>query len=274
MALGHWLDEETVASAGRTLMRDLVFITQGLSVVFGGLSALNQLDLEIFRGEIVGLIGPNGAGKTTAFNAFSGLVKPSLGKVFFQGTDVTGWSPPRIARAGMARTFQNIRLYSDLTVLENVMVAGHALIRYSFIEAITGLGRFTADERRLRAKARQLLDLMGLLPFAGEKAQSLPYGSQRKLEMARALALDPTLLLLDEPVAGMNPNETIEFGELLLRAHNQLGLTTCLIEHDMGFVMDICHKIKVLDHGIPIAVGTPEEIRADEAVIAAYLGES
>lgn len=250
-----------------------LFITHNLSVTFGGLAALTNLDLEILTGEIVGLIGPNGAGKTTAFNAVTGLAEPSSGTVLFRGQDITGWSAPRIARAGMARTFQNIRLYSDLSVIENVMVAGHALVRYTFLEAIAGLGRFSVDERNLRQKAERLLEFMGLIHLAGEKAQSLPYGSQRKLEMARALALDPALLLLDEPVAGMNPQETVGFGELLLKIHKDLQLTTCLIEHDMGFVMDICHKIKVLDHGIPIACGTPAQIRADGRVIAAYLGE-
>jgi branched-chain amino acid transport system ATP-binding protein len=239
---------------------------------FGGLCALSGLDLSIHSGEIVGLIGPNGAGKTTAFNAITGLTKPTSGRVIFRGTDVTGWSAPRLARAGIARTFQNIRLYGDLTVIENVLVAGHALIRYSFLEAIAGVGRFVRDERTLREKAHNLLELMGLEDLAGEKALSLPYGSQRKLEMARALALNPQVLLLDEPVAGMNPIETIEFGEVLLKIHEQLSLTTCLIEHDMGFVMDVCHKIQVLDHGTPIACGTPEQIRADEKVIAAYLG--
>jgi branched-chain amino acid transport system ATP-binding protein len=253
-------------------MKDPFFLTHNLTVTFGGLAALTNLDLEIHPGEIVGLIGPNGAGKTTAFNAVTGLAKPSSGTVLFQGQDITAWGAPLIARAGMARTFQNIRLYSDLSVIENVMVAGHALIRYTFLEAIAGIGRFGADERRLREKAERLLERMGLIHLANEKAQSLPYGSQRKLEMARALALDPALLLLDEPVAGMNPQETIGFGELLVNLHQDLHLTTCLIEHDMGFVMDICHKIKVLDHGTPIACGTPAEIRADERVIAAYLG--
>ncbi len=253
-------------------MGEPLFKTERLSVRFGGLAALVGLDLEILQGEIVGLIGPNGAGKTTAFNAITGLAKPSEGKVIFQGQDVTGWPATRIARNGIARTFQNIRLYTDLTLVENVMVAGHSAIRYSFMEALAGAGRFAYDEKQLRQKAENLLELMGLINMAGEKAQSLPYGSQRRLEVARALALNPSLLLLDEPVAGMNPVETIEFGELLGTLHSDLSLTVCLIDHDMGFVMDVCHKIKVIDHGIPIAWGNPEQIRNDEKVIAAYLG--
>lgn len=245
-----------------------------LSVAFGGLSALTGLDLEIRPQEIVGLIGPNGAGKTTAFNAITGTVKPTSGRVLFMDEDITGWSAPRIARNGITRTFQNIRLYDDLTVVENVMVAGHSLISYSFFEAILGLGRFRRDERHIREKAEGLLSMMGLMDAARVKAGALPYGSQRKLEIARALALDPRLLLLDEPVAGMNRSETTEFAALLVKLQEDLNLAICLIEHDMGFVMDVCHKIRVIDHGIPIAWGTAREIRQDEQVIAAYLGKA
>ena len=254
-------------------MSELLFRTEGLSVFFGGLAALRGLDLEIAQGEIVGLIGPNGAGKTTAFNAITGLVKPTEGRVLFRGDEITGRRAPWVARRGIARTFQQIRLYGDLTVAENVMVAGHSAIRYSFLEAVVGLGRFREEERRIRERAERLLGIMGLADMASAKASSLAYGSQRKLEIARALALDPVLLLLDEPVAGMNPNETIEFGELLSTLHSDFKLSIGLIDHDMRFVMDICRKIKVIDHGLPIAWGTPREIQSNEKVIAAYLGQ-
>ena len=254
-------------------MSDPLFLVRGLTVEFGGLTALSGLDMEVNTGEIVGLIGPNGAGKTTAFNAITGIVRPSAGRVYFRGTDITQWSPPRIASAGVARTFQSIRLYGDMTVAENVMVASHSAISYTFLEAVVGLGRFSREERRIQEKAEYLVDLMGLTEFAREKASSLPYGSQRKLEVARALALEPSLLLLDEPVAGMNPSETSEFSNLLQKISGDLDLSIALIEHDMGFVMKMCHSITMIDHGIPIARGTPDEIQTNEQVIAAYLGE-
>ncbi len=254
-------------------MNGTLFQTHELSVEFGGLTALNNLDLRVDTGWIVGLIGPNGAGKTTAFNAITGIVKSSKGSITFRGKDITAWNTPDIARFGIARTFQNIRLYDDLRVIENVMVAGHSSIRYSFIEAVVRIGRFGSDERAVREKAESLLELMGLQDLAGEKASSLPYGMQRRLEVARALALDPKLLLLDEPVAGMNPSETRDFGDILSKLHSERNLTIALIEHDMGFVMDVCHMIKVIDHGVPIAWGTPKEIQNNDEVIAAYLGE-
>ncbi len=249
-----------------------LFRIEQLGVNFGGLSAVAGLDLEIYPGEIVGLIGPNGAGKTTAFNAITGIVKSSTGKVFFNDVEITRFKSSVIAKMGIARTFQNIRLYDDLSVLENVMVAGHCSITYSFLEAVAGLGRFKRDETKIRDRSMELLGLMGLGSLQSEKADSLPYGSQRKLEVARALALNPKLLLLDEPVAGMNPGETADFLTLLQTAKRELKLTIALIEHDMSFVMGVCDKIKVIDHGMPIAWGSPSEIQSDSNVIAAYLG--
>lgn len=246
---------------------------EALVVQFGGICALNNLNLDIAESEIIGLIGPNGAGKTTAFNVITGTVKPFSGKIHFLNEEITGNASPLIARKGIARTFQNIRLYDDLTVIENVMVAGHSSISYSFPEAILGFGRFTRDERRIRSKAKELLDLMRLGHLASEKANSLPYGSQRKLEIARALALEPKLLLLDEPVAGMNPTETSEFAEFIMKLRKDMSLAIGLIEHDMSFVMNVCDRIKVIDHGMEIAWGEPHEIRKDEKVIKAYLGE-
>ncbi|MDQ1240191.1 MAG: branched-chain amino acid transport system ATP-binding protein [Thermodesulfobacteriota bacterium] len=254
-------------------MADSFFQVSDLSVVFGGLTALNGLDFHIEQGQIVGLIGPNGAGKTTAFNVISGRMKPTSGRVRFKGVDITGWPAPRVAQAGITRTFQSIKLYEDLTVIENVMVAAHSKVRYSFVEAIVGLGRFSREERRVYDQAQELLKLMGLAEQAHEKAGVLPYGSQRKLEIARALALEPSLLLLDEPVAGMNPVETRDFTHLLKRMNRDMGLTIGLIDHDMKFVMNVCNRIKVIDHGLPIAWGTPDEICQDERVIRAYLGQ-
>jgi branched-chain amino acid transport system ATP-binding protein len=255
-------------------MSSVFFGVEKLLVMFGGLCALNGLDLEIREGEIIGLIGPNGAGKTTAFNAITGRIRPTSGRIVFGGDDITGWSSPRIAQRGIARTFQSIKLYDDLTVVENVMVAGHSSIRYSFIETMINVGRYARDEKRIRNHAHELLELMGLADMAYDKAQSLPYGSQRKLEVARALALHPRLLLLDEPVAGMNPLETMEFSKLLRKIHSQKSIAIGLIDHDMKFVMNVCDRIKVIDHGVPIAWGTPHEIRNDERVIAAYLGKN
>lgn len=245
---------------------------QDLSVVFGGVRALDKFGLQIVKREILGLIGPNGAGKTTAFNAITGRIKPSSGSIFFGGHEITGWAPSKIARCGIARTFQNIKLYDDLSVLENVMIASHSSISYSFLEAILGLGRFVSDETRIKSKALELLDLMDLEKMAFDRASSLPYGSQRKLEIARALALEPQLLLLDEPVAGMNPTETREFGNFLLRLRDNLSIAIGLIDHDMSFVMEVCDKIRVIDHGVPIAWGSPSQVRNDNKVIAAYLG--
>lgn len=247
---------------------------QELAVHFGGVCAVNSLNLRINSSEIIGLIGPNGAGKTTAFNVITGIIRPTKGKITFLGREITGKPAPVIARSGIARTFQNIRLYDDLSVIENVMVAAHSSVSYSFPEAIVGFGRFTRDEARIRKRSQELLDLMGLGHLAREKANSLPYGSQRKLEIARALALEPKLVLLDEPVAGMNPTETSDFANFIIKLRQDTSIGIGLIDHDMSFVMNVCDKIKVIDHGNEIAWGVPHEIRNNEKVIKAYLGEN
>ena len=238
---------------------------------FGGLTAVSQLDIRIPRGGIVGLIGPNGAGKTTVFNVISGFYTPQEGKVFFEGRDITGVKPHRICAAGMARTFQNIRLFHNETALENVMIGRHVRRKSHWWSAVLGLA--AGEEAAIRARAAELLDRVGLAAHGDEKASALPYGAQRRLEIARALATDPTFLLLDEPAAGMNPQESMELMRFIRQIRDEFGLTILLIEHDMKVVMGVCEHIWVLEYGQIIADGAPEAIRANPRVIEAYLGE-
>ena len=237
----------------------------------GGLSAVSQLDIRIPRGGIVGLIGPNGAGKTTVFNVITGFYTPQEGKVFFEGRDITGVKPHRICAAGMARTFQNIRLFHNETALENVMIGRHVRRKSHWWSAVLGLA--AGEEAAIRARAAELLDRVGLAAHGDEKASALPYGAQRRLEIARALATDPTFLLLDEPAAGMNPQESMELMRFIRQIRDEFGLTILLIEHDMKVVMGVCEHIWVLEYGQIIADGAPEAIRANPRVIEAYLGE-
>ncbi len=245
---------------------------ENLTIAFGGLLAVNDFSLTIYRGDLVGLIGPNGAGKTTVFNLVSGQYIPTRGKVWFDGREITGLSPDRITALGIARTFQNIRLFGDLSALENVLVSFHVRTSYSFLSPMFCFPRSRKEERRIREEAYSLLEAVGLGNFAREKASSLPYGQQRRLEIARALATHPRLLLLDEPAAGMNPQETRELMEFIQRIRRDFELTIFLIEHDMKVVMGICERVAVMDFGIKIAEGTPSEIRNNPRVIEAYLG--
>ena len=239
---------------------------------FGGLVAVSDLSMHIDEQEIVALIGPNGAGKTTAFNMITGVYKPTSGSVILTGRNITGMRPDRIAYCGIARTFQNIRLFKALTVLDNVVIAQHLRLSSSWVAAVLRTPRYRRENAQMMKKSEELLRYMGLWEARNEIASSLPYGMQRKLEIARALATQPTLLLLDEPAAGMNPAESAELTGLIRGIRDQFRLTVLLIEHHMDVVMDISDRIYVLNYGGLIAEGTPEEIQSNDDVIRAYLG--
>jgi len=249
------------------------FSADHLTMRFGGLTAVDDFSLKLERGDLIGLIGPNGAGKTTIFNMISGTLKPTQGRVFFQGQEITGLKANAITRRGIARTFQNIRLFQDLKVVENVMISYHGRLRSSFLGAVLGTPLYHREEGEITEGAMALLRQVQLEEMAQERAGALSYGQQRRLEIARALATRPSLLLLDEPAAGMNPHETEELMEFILGVKEGFGLTVLLIEHDMRVVMGICQWIKVLDYGATIAEGTPREIQQNHRVISAYLGE-
>ena len=246
--------------------------TENVSEVFGGLKAVTDFNIHLDRGELVGLIGPNGAGKTTAFNMLTGVYQPTTGTITFEGKSIVGLKPYQVTQRGIARTFQNIRLFSELTVLENVKIAFHYHVKYSVLEAVFRVGRYFKEEEEIAKEAHQLLKIFHLDDKANEVAKNLPYGAQRRLEIARALAAKPKLLLLDEPAAGMNPQETKELMEMIRWIRQEFGLTILLIEHDMSLVMGICERIYVLEYGEIIAEGTPAEIKENPEVIRAYLG--
>ena len=245
---------------------------ENVSEVFGGLKAVSDFDFFINKGELVGLIGPNGAGKTTAFNLITGVYQPTTGTIEFDGKSIVGLKPYQITQRGIARTFQNIRLFSELSVLDNVKIAFHSHVKYSVAEAVLRLGRYFSEEKDTEEKSMKLLKIFKLDGKAHEMAKNLPYGAQRRLEIARALAAQPKLLLLDEPAAGMNPQETKELMEMIRWIRKEFGLTVLLIEHDMSLVMGICERIYVLEYGMVIASGTPDMIKNDPEVIRAYLG--
>lgn len=244
-----------------------------LTKEFGGLKAVSNFNIEINKGELVGLIGPNGAGKTTAFNLMTGVYEPTSGQIDFDGKSLLGLKPYQVTQRGIARTFQNIRLFSDLSVVDNVKIAYHFHVKYGLVEAVLRVGRYYPEEDAIEQKAMECLKLFKLDDRRDEIARNLPYGEQRRLEIARALAAQPQLLLLDEPAAGMNPQETHELMRMIRWIRDELKLTILLIEHDMSLVMGVCERIYVLDYGSIIAEGTPAEIRGNPCVIEAYLGE-
>lgn len=246
---------------------------KNLTMVFGGLMAVDSVSFEISKGEILGLIGPNGAGKTTCFNLLTGIYQPTSGDVLFKDEKILNYKTYEVTKKGIARTFQNIRLFGNMTVLENVLIGQHCRTKSGLFGAIIRFGSVLQEEELARKKAEKLLEFVGLLDKKEEKAKNLPYGEQRRLEVARALATEPELLLLDEPAAGMNPQETSDLINLI-REIRKKEITILLIEHDMKLVMGICDRIVVLDYGKKIADGIPKEIRNNSRVVKAYLGDS
>ena len=246
--------------------------TRSLTIRFGGLVALNSFNMKLENGELIGIIGPNGAGKTTAFNMITGHYAPSEGDVVLEGESIASFAPSAITQKGIARTFQNIRLFKDLSVVDNIRIAAHTRTHYGLWANLLRTRKCREEESRIHRESLELLDIFGLAHASLQRAKNLPYGDQRKLEIARALATNPKVLLLDEPAAGMNPKETEELTELISWVRDQFKIAILLIEHDMRLVMKICERIYVLNYGELIAHGNPDQIRSNPDVVKAYLG--